>query len=72
VIYAILYSVLKIYIYEIESSKTEKVRESLHLFRRSNSRDLFFLRRETDSKEKGKKIDFFFMNVEIASNFEAI
>jgi hypothetical protein len=28
--------------------------ESLHLFRRSNSRESFFLRRETNSKENAK------------------
>jgi hypothetical protein len=43
------------------------------MFRRSNSRDSFFLRRETDSKEKEKKLKFIYriMDMEIATNFEA-
>ena len=38
--------------------------------RRSNSGELFFLRRETHSKEN--VVFFFFMNMESTSNFEAV
>ena len=44
------------------------------MFRRSNSRELFSLQRETDSKEKGEKksnLKKRIMDMEIATTFEA-
>ena len=39
------------------------------MFRRSNSKVLLFLQRETTSKQKQKNWNFFFMNIEIVTNF---
>ena len=40
---------------KVEALITDKSRESLHMFRRSNSKELFFLRKETTSKENAPK-----------------
>ena len=42
------------------------------MFRRSNSGEFFFLRRETNSKENADYINKIFMNIEIATNFKAV
>ena len=44
----------------------------LHMFRMSNSGGLFFLRRETYSKENVFYLFIVIDNMEIATNFEAI
>ena len=42
------------------------------MLRRSNSRELFFLRTETNYKDNAIKSYVFFMIMEIAAKFEAV
>ena len=48
--------------FKVEAS----INKSLHMFRRSNSRELFFLHKETNSKETA------IVNMEIVTNFEVV